>query len=90
VFFWEIEKGSPVKVGVKTNLSHFLKNVFQNFEPFLANLALKFKKLLIPDDLKTLLSQNLTVGAKKVRNFMQIWNRWRKAKKLAQYKVMKQ
>jgi hypothetical protein len=57
-----------------------VKHVFQNFEPFLANRALKFKKKCYYD-LKTFSSQNLSMGVGTAQNFAMIWNLFRKMQK---------
>jgi hypothetical protein len=54
-----------------TNLSHFIKNVFQNFEVLPAIWLEVSKNCLY--DLKTSSSQNLSKGNKKAQNFMPIF-----------------
>jgi hypothetical protein len=55
-------------LGVKTNLCHFYKTRFLNFEPFLTDDFKVSKKCLY--DFKTLSSDNLTLGIKKAQNWM--------------------
>jgi hypothetical protein len=44
MMFLENDRGSRLYRCKKLFLETFVKQVFQNFEPFLANMALKFKK----------------------------------------------